>query len=91
MRKKQADKFHQIFTILLLESKVQKMDKFRIDMKYNSRLDSDNTIPMIKFLVDSMKGKYIVDDTKKYFRGFSITPEESLDKKTYVFTISEVI
>ena len=83
-------KFEKIFTILMLEAKFKKIDKFRLDVRYNSAHDCDNIVFISKVMVDSMKGKYIKDDTKKYYRGISITPDESLKYKTFVFKITEL-
>ena len=83
-------KFHGIFTILMIEAKFRKIDKFRLDVRYNSRHDCDNIIFVCKVFVDTMKGVYIKDDTKKYYRGVSITPDESLKTNTFIFKITEL-
>jgi hypothetical protein len=76
------------YTVLVLQQKPQKMNKFHVDVKYNSRLDPDNVT--LKYFIDSLKGLVVVDDNKKYFRGFSITPDESLKHNTYIVTVTEV-
>jgi hypothetical protein len=89
-RNKAVNKFKDIFTILMLEAKFKKIDRFRLDVRYNSRHDCDNVVFICKTLVDTMrKQKYIKDDTKKYYRGISITPDESLKYQTFVFKITE--
>jgi len=76
------------YTVLILQQKPKKMNKFRVSVVYNSKLDPDNVT--LKFLVDSLKGIVIVDDNKKYFRGFEINPDESLKHNTYIVTVTEV-
>ena len=68
IRNKAVKKFKEIFTILMLEAKFKKINKFRLDVRYNSRHDCDNLAFICKTMVDTMKGKYIKDDTKKYYR-----------------------
>lgn len=74
--------------IRLLPKRTKKIDKYMITLKFNSRLDASNTVPMIKILEDTMKKEqYIVDDSKKYCKGIRIYPDESLGKKHYKLTI----
>ena len=74
---------------LITEKRVKKLKKFRIKVLYNSRLDPDNVT--LKFFCDSLKDKgVIIDDNKKYFRGFSIDPDETLSHNTYILTVTEV-
>lgn len=68
----------------LLPNRAKKIDKYMITLYFNSRLDASNTIPMIKICEDSMKKEhYIIDDSKKYCKGISIFPDESMGKKNY--------
>ena len=74
--------------ILIREQKPKRLENFRIVVKYNSRLDPDNVT--LKFFCDSLKDcGVIIDDNKKYFRGFSIDPDESLSHNTYVLKVTE--
>lgn len=73
--------------VLMKEAGIRPMDKFRIEIEYNSRLDLDNVITLPKMLIDTMKGVYIKDDTKKYYRGLSIEPNEQLSGSTYIIKI----
>ena len=89
VRNKLKNEWKEKFGWLLKEAGVQWMDAFCVSVKFNSRLDTENVIGGLKILVDTMKGVYIEDDTKKYYKGVSIEPDETLDKNTYVITISE--
>ena len=66
-----------------------KIDKFKVSLVYNSRLDCDNTITIIKIFVDSLNGLVVVDDTKKYFKGFDIELNEKLPSDTYIIEVKE--
>ena len=89
-RHKAKIKYRDIFDILLLQAKVKWMDEYRIEMTYNSRLDSDNTITAIKFLNDSLKKKYVPEDDPRYFKGFSVDVDKKLKFNTYVFNIIQL-
>lgn len=68
----------------LLPKRTEKIDKYMITLYFNSRLDASNTIPMIKIAEDTMKKEhYIVDDSKKFCKGISIYPDETMGKKNY--------
>lgn len=73
---------------LILEQRPRKLKQFRIDVRYKSKLDPDNVT--LKFFCDALKDSgVIIDDNKKYFRGFSITPDDSLSHNSYILTVSE--
>jgi hypothetical protein len=80
-----------VFSWLIIEAHMKFLPKYKVSLTYNARYDCDNTIYIAKCLVDSLKmqGK-IKDDTKKYYRGFTVTPDETLPPNTYKFLISEV-
>ena len=64
------------------------IDEFQITLKYNSRLDVDNTILHCKFLIDYLRSVGIlIDDTKRYYRGLHIIPDETMGKKHYILTL----
>lgn len=87
-RKKMRDDFEGKFRDIIKKSDLQPMKRFKIDMVYNSRHDPDNTIIMLKMFVDTMRHLNIIeDDTKKYFRGFSVTPDARLKKDTIIFKV----
>lgn len=72
----------------LLPKRTKKIDKYMITLYFNSRLDASNTIPMIKIAEDTMKkNHYIVDDSKKFCKGISIYPDETMGKKNYKLII----
>ncbi len=89
-RHKQKIMYVNMFNILLLEARVKFMKEYRVDMTYNSRLDCDNTITALKFLNDSLKGKYVKEDDPRYFKGFSINIDKSLKQDTYIFKIKQL-
>lgn len=75
-------KFHKIFDILLLEAKVEPMREMFLAIFYNTRHDCDNIVLTGKFLMDTVKGKYLLDDTSKYYKGIQIIHDSSLPKGT---------
>lgn len=82
-----AQKFHEIFTILLLEAKVKPMKEMCIILFYNSRFDCDNTSTLAKVLADTIKEKYLVDDRTEFYKGLALVFDDSLPKNTYEFNI----
>lgn len=82
------NKYSAIFLDMMLRAGLPKMNQFNIHILYNSRHDVDNVVGVSKIFVDCMKGKYIKDDTKKYFRGLQIEPDESLKLNTFIITIN---
>lgn len=76
------NKYHKIFDILLLEAKVKPMKELFLAIFYNTRHDADNIVLTGKFLMDTVKGKYLVDDTSKYYKGIQIIHDSSLPKGT---------
>jgi hypothetical protein len=97
VRKTIVDKYKKIFTYLILEAKLPWIDTFKITLFYNSRLDPDNCGANLKMMLDALKqdrleGKvlkqgWIYDDSKKFCKGVSIIPDESLPTDTYKFVI----
>lgn len=93
-------KYSKIFDKLLKASDIKWMDKFSIIIFYNSRHDVDNVVGMEKLLVDTLKHEetkegevkkygYIHDDSKKYYKGLSIYPDDSLPTNTFKFILLE--
>lgn len=82
-----AQKFHNIFGILLLEAKVKPMKEMCIVLFYNSRFDCDNTSTLAKILADTIKEKYLEDDRTEFYKGLALVFDSSLPKNTYEFNI----
>lgn len=95
-------KYRKIFDKLTsTNSKMRWMDRFSLIIFYNSRHDLDNVVGMEKVFVDSIKREYdketgevlrpgfIHDDSKKYYRGLSIFPDENLPNNTFEFILIE--
>ena len=92
-------KYRSIFNVLIESNKdLCWIDKYVIDLSYNSRHDPDNVVAMEKVFIDALKqevsrdGKiikqgYIKDDSKKYCRGVILRPDEELPFNTFKFTL----
>lgn len=90
-RAKQKNKW-KLKYLSLFGCETPRLSQFKIELTYNSRLDNDNCITLIKLFSDFLKERMIVkDDSKKYWRGLSITPDESLPKNTYVLRLYGVL
>ena len=87
MRSAFKNKFVKIFSTLLLEAKVKPFESFDLRLVYNSRHDLDNLSMMCKVFTDSLKGKYVKDDTPKYFKSLHISHDNTLAKNTIDFYI----
>lgn len=86
-RNKEKEFWTSIF-MKLLPKRLKQVERYKLHLKYNSRLDPTNTITMLKLAEDTMKkNHYIVDDTKKYCKGISIEPDETMGKKHYILTL----
>lgn len=79
VRSKLKNEYVTIFTILLQKENVKKMSKMSLVVFCNTRLDIDNHIQN-KFLVDSMKGTYLPDDTTKCYLSTHTIHDGSLPK-----------
>jgi hypothetical protein len=76
-----------VFLNLLTRAKVQPFTQFNLKIRFNSRHDCDNVVATAKIFIDTLKGRYVKDDTKKFFKGFSVDYDPSLKKNTMVFDI----
>jgi hypothetical protein len=86
--KKKKDTIKMNFNLLLDNLSIPQLDTFKIEMKYWSRLDCDNTIPLLKCFVDVMRYRGIItDDTKTYYKGVSIEADSNLPSDTYQITV----
>lgn len=83
IRKKEKDFWKMFFGRMPIESS-RKIDKYQITIYYNSRLDCDNVVLHAKFFCDYLREIGLVeDDSKKFYRGLHIIPDETLGKKHY--------
>jgi hypothetical protein len=74
------NKYQKIFATLLLEAKVQVMQEMAIVVFYNNRMDVDNISLTSKWLADTIKDKYLQDDSNKYYKGLMIFHDPDLPK-----------
>lgn len=87
-RKKKKDEYKIICQEALSNYDKFTIDSFKMDIKYNSRLDIDNGILVSKFLADTLVSEGIVpDDNKKYYTQVTITYDSELPKDTYKVTL----
>ena len=98
LKKKYRKKFDELFAN---SRNLRWMNKFSIIIFYNSRHDLDNVTGMEKVFVDALKKEvdsqtgevirsgYIEDDNKKFYKGMSIFPDESLPTNTFEFLLIE--
>jgi len=83
IRNKIKDQFHTLFG-RLLNKKYKMVDKYCVTLEYNSRLDPTNTIILIKIGEDYLRHiNILTDDTKKYCKKVTISPNETMGKKHY--------
>lgn len=89
-RKRQADFFHNFVISELNRQKIRvKMFKKPVEIKlyFNDRLDIDNHGYIAKLIIDSLKGLFIVDDTKKYIKKLS---QEFYEEQGILVVIKEI-
>ena len=83
LRNREKDFWKMFFAKMPIEDN-RKIDEFQITIYYNSRLDCDNVVLHAKFFCDYLRSvELIIDDSKKYYKGLHIIPDESLNKKHY--------
>jgi hypothetical protein len=87
IRNKEKNFWKDFFSKMPIKSNRQ-INEYQLTLRYNSRLDADNTILHCKFLIDYLRSiNLIIDDTKKYYKGLHITPDETMGKKHYILTL----
>lgn len=84
-------KYSELFLAEIVKTDLKFINQFYLIVFYNTRHDPDNIVGVVKVMVDTLKGTYIVDDNKKYFRGVSIFPDEDLPPGTVEFLIAEKV
>ena len=83
IRSKEKNFWKNFFAKMPIKNNRQ-INQYQLTLRYNSRLDADNTILHCKFLIDYLRStNLIIDDTKKYYKGLHIIPDETLGKKHY--------
>lgn len=77
------------------------LEEWALIIEYNSRHDPDNVTGMSKLLVDALRpdsnrykdeswfkgSAWVADDSKKFWKFFSIKPNLNLDMDTFIFTL----
>ena len=84
-RSKLKNKYKEIFEELLSSYDIKPMEQFSLVVFFNSRHDTDNVTGLTKLFIDTLKGVYIEDDNKKYFRFYGVVPDEKLPTNTFEF------
>jgi len=84
-RSAMKNKYIKIFTTLLLQAKVKPMRELSIVLFYSSRMDVDNCVCGCKFLSDAVKGKYLEDDSAKFYKALFMIHDSELPKGTYEY------
>lgn len=88
IRKKYKDDYKKECVKALEEYDAFTCEAFRLDIRYNSRLDIDNGILVSKFLADTLVSLGVVqDDSPKYYDKVTIKYDSTLEKNSYVVTI----
>lgn len=71
VRKEDADYWHLLVSAEMNRQKVTKTPfdgPVDIRIRFNDKLDIDNHSAMAKMIIDAMKGRVIVDDSRKYVK-----------------------
>lgn len=100
-RSRIKNQYKEIFGKLILADKdLRWMDKYVIDLSYNSKHDPDNVVAMEKIFIDTLRQErdkeknvtkkgYIYDDSKRFCKGVVLRPDESLPFNTFRFVLYE--
>jgi hypothetical protein len=67
------------------------VENFSVRVRFNSRHDIDNIIPLEKVFVDVLKGRYVPEDDKRFYRSLTIEYDPALPKSTFVLSLVEVL
>jgi hypothetical protein len=89
IRNKLKSKYHEIFAKLLDTSKVKKVNQCSLLMFFNSRHDVDNVVGLEKLFMDTIKGGYLKEDDKRFYKGLMIFHDDQLPLNTFEFIILE--
>ena len=89
IRNKLKTKYHAIFKELLDASDVKKVNQCSLLMFFNSRHDVDNVVGLEKLFMDTIKGEYLKEDDKRFYKGLMIFHDDKLPTNTFEFIILE--
>lgn len=86
--KKKKDALKLRFKHLIQEAGLPKIEKFRLQVTYRSRHDTDNIIPVLKVFVDQLRYSGVIpEDNRHHYKGLSIDYDDNLPNNTYQLTI----
>ena len=97
IKKKYRKIFDEIFS---QSSELKWMDQFFLIIYYNNRCDCDNVTGMEKVFIDALKHEvdkegivtrlgFVRDDSKRYYKGMLIFPDDDLPYNTVEFNLFE--
>ena len=88
--KRKVDPIKKYAFVICHEFRNMKMKAFTVEAKYNSDLDPDNLGSTIKIFIDQLvKMGVFPDDSKEYWRGLNIIPDESLKHNSLHLKVTE--
>lgn len=88
IRSKEKANWQLIFSSIPILDK-RRVNEYYLEIRYNSRLDVDNTILHGKFLIDYLRGiNILIDDNTKYYKGLVIIYDNTMNKKHYIITLN---
>ena len=91
-RKGVIDKAESLIASKIMQHRGLMLEMYRFDIRYNSKIDPVNVSYAAKMFEDCCGYlKIITKDDKRYNKGFSITPDESLPHNTYIFVLRRII
>jgi hypothetical protein len=90
-RQKLKDSWKLVFRSLLKKAKVEQMQAYKVGLRYRSKHDCDNVIPLFKMLNDELKAGLVPEDSPKYWKELSIAYAPELPTNTFIFTITEIL
>lgn len=91
VRKKEADEVHFIVKNVVRKLKGVKPfnEPVEIKIRYNTRLDIDNTGYITKLLIDSLKGYIIIDDDKRFIKRLIVEFQD--ESKNVIIEVRELV
>lgn len=91
-RKKQKEAGRAVISRHLLQHIQKRVKTFTIKVKHNVKYDCDNCIPVVKITADTLVYLGIaIDDTNKFFKGFSIEYDAEVQKGYYYILIEATL